>query len=184
MGENYKYKGIVAVSLTVFLVFWAVSSKYSPVVKYVINKYMIANSTSLAGRDYIKGFEGLRLVAYKDSVGIWTIGYGHTGSEVKSGYSITASQAESIFNKDISSREAQLNKLGLKLNQNQYDAVMSFLFNIGFNKFLSTTLYKKIKANPSDPTIKDEFTKWVYAGGKKLNGLVARRNEEAKTYFA
>jgi lysozyme len=69
------------------------------------------------------------------------------------------------------------------INQNQFDALVSFAYNLGVGNLKSSTLLKKVNANPSDPTIRDEFMKWVNGGGKKLPGLVKRRQAEADLYF-
>ncbi|NCC99985.1 MAG: lysozyme [Bacteroidia bacterium] len=139
--------------------------------------------TSTKGINLIKQYERCRLTAYKDSVGIWTIGYGHT-SGVKQGDTCTADQAESYFKSDLRTAENAINTMGVELTQNQFDALVSFVFNLGVGNFKSSTLYKKIKANPNDPTISDEFSKWKYAGGKELTGLLNRRNAESGLYFA
>jgi lysozyme len=70
------------------------------------------------------------------------------------------------------------------INQNQFDALVSFAYNVGTNALKNSTLLKKLNVNANDPTIRDEFKKWVKAGGKTLKGLVTRRNEEADLYFS
>ena len=70
------------------------------------------------------------------------------------------------------------------ISQSQFDALVSFAYNLGPNSLKSSTLLKKVNANPSDPTIKDEFLKWTKAGGKVLKGLVLRREAEAALYFS
>lgn len=134
------------------------------------------------GIDLIKRNEGLRLKAYRCPGGVWTIGYGHT-SGVKDGDVITKEQAEELLKKDIKEIEYKLNSLNLNLTQNQFDALVSFIFNVGWSNFKSSTLLKKIRINPDDPSIRYEFSRWVFANGKKLNGLIKRRNEEANLYF-
>lgn len=136
-------------------------------------------------KDFIKRYEGCELTSYKDSVGVLTIGYGHTGSDVKAGRTITQAEANNLFDKDIAAFEGQLNSLlvGTQVNQNQFDALLSFSFNLGIGKLKTSTLFKKVKSNPSDESIGNEFRRWVYAGGKVLSGLVRRRDEEAKWYF-
>lgn len=134
------------------------------------------------GIDLIKRNEGLRLKAYRCPGGIWTIGYGHT-SGVRDGDVITKEQAEELLKKDIKEIEYKLNSLNLNLTQNQFDALVSFIFNVGWSNFKSSTLLKKIRINPDDPSIRYEFSRWVFANGKKLNGLIKRRNEEANLYF-
>ena len=138
--------------------------------------------TSDKGIDLIKKFEGVRLNAYLDAAGVWTIGYGHT-LNVKSTDVITLDEAEHFLRQDIEFAEKEVNKHNLNINQNQFDALVSFVFNLGVGNFARSTLLRKIKSNPNDPTIRKEFNRWIYAGGKALNGLVRRRKEEADLYF-
>ena len=138
--------------------------------------------TSNKGIDLIKKYEGLRLNAYLDAVGVWTIGYGHT-LNVKSTDVITKEQAECFLRQDVEFAEKEVNRHNLNINQNQFDALVSFVFNLGAGNFARSTLLRKIKSNPTDPTIRKEFERWIYAGGKILNGLVRRRKEEADLYF-
>lgn len=137
--------------------------------------------TTTGTKNRIKKFEGLRLKAYVCAVGICTIGYGHT-SGVKAGDIITQAQADAFFEVDIATVEKQINALSLNLGQYQFDAVVSFCFNVGIGNFKGSTLYKKIKADAYDSTIPAEFKKWIYGGGKILPGLVSRREWEAKRY--
>lgn len=132
--------------------------------------------------EIIKKNEGLKLTAYLDVVGVPTIGWGSTRG-VKMGMTITRQQAEELLRKDVQVAENDVNSHNIALNQNQYDALVSFTFNLGGGNLRSSTLLKKIKANPCDPTIRAEFDRWVYAGGKVMNGLVKRRKEEAELYF-
>lgn len=138
--------------------------------------------TSDKGIDLIKKYEGLRLNAYLDAVGVWTIGYGHT-LNVKSTDVIDKAQAEYFLRQDVEFAEKEVNKHNLNINQNQFDALVSFVFNLGVGNFARSTLLRKIKSNANDPTIRKEFERWIYAGGKVLNGLVRRRKEEANLYF-
>ena len=138
--------------------------------------------TSQKGIDFIKRHEALRLNAYLDAVGVWTIGYGHT-STAKKGMTITEAEAEKLLVDDLKTAEEEINSHNLPLKQNQFDALVSFVFNVGVGNFRSSTLLKRLKANPNDPDIANQFKKWVYGNGKVLPGLVRRRNEEAKLYF-
>ena len=148
--------------------------------------------TSDKGIDFIKRHEALRLNAYLDAAGVWTIGYGHTGG-VNSGDVISEKQAEEFLRADLSTAERALNRTRLQLNQNQFDALVSFIFNVGVGRakshpkgasgFLGSTLLIKARHDVNDPTIRKEFERWVYAGGKILKGLVRRRKEEADLYF-
>jgi lysozyme len=143
-------------------------------------------TVSQRGIDLIKQFEGLRLKAYQDSVGVWTIGYGTTmyldGTRVKKGDVITEDKAEALLRIDIARRAAAVGTI--HVNQNQFDAILSFCYNVGLGAWAKSTLRKKIIQDRNDPTIRDEFMKWVNAGGKKLPGLVKRRKQEADLYFS
>ena len=145
---------------------------------------------SQTGIDLIKGFEGLRLEAYKCSANVSTIGFGSTfypdKSPVKMGDKLKDKQeAEELLRITLQSFESSVSGLfyNVNLKQNQFDALVSFAFNVGASSLASSTLYKKAKVNPNDPGIEAEFNKWVNAGGKKSKGLIARRKAEAKLYF-
>jgi lysozyme len=139
---------------------------------------------SEAGKKLIKGFEGLRLIAYQCSAGVWTIGYGHTGG-VEQGNAITQARADLLFDDDIVRFENAVNMHLQNLNQNQFDALVSLCYNIGEGQkgFAGSTLLKRAKVNPNDPLIRGEFMKWCNAGGKYNEGLHKRRTKEAKFYF-
>lgn len=127
------------------------------------------------GIDLIKQFEGLRLDAYQDSVGVWTIGYGHTQG-VKAGDKITQEQADKLLMEDLAIFQRAVNKaVYIPLRQGQFDALVSFAFNLGVGNLLSSTLLRLLNSG-QDPSA--EFGKWVNAGGKKLAGLVRRREAE------
>ena len=139
--------------------------------------------------DLIKKFEGLYLKAYLCPSSVPTIGYGsiryENGSKVKLGEVIDLKRAEDLL-------MFELNKIGSRIpnvgfNQNQFDAICSFCYNVGFANFINSTMYKLMKKNVNDPDIKTEFRKWVKArvGGEMriLNGLVRRREAEINLYF-
>ena len=136
--------------------------------------------------DLIKRFEGLRLNAYLDSVGVPTIGYGTTmypdGSKVKIGDTIVSAQAEEYLMEDVKRRSAAMGVL--PVNQNQYDALVCFVYNVGLGAFNKSTLRKKVIANSNDPDIRLQFRRWNKAGGQVLNGLTKRREAEADLYFS
>jgi lysozyme len=144
--------------------------------------------------DFIKSREGLKLTAYQDSAGIWTIGYGtiiyedHT--PVKKGDVITLQRAEQLIEGEIIAKSAKVNAaLGnARVNQNQYDALVSFAYNVGTGALLSSTLLKLVKANPADPKIRDAFMVWnkAHVNGKlvAVKGLTNRRAAEADLYFS
>lgn len=131
----------------------------------------------------IKEFEGLRLKSYRCSGGKWTIGYGHT-KDVHKGMCITKEEANKLLEEDIVYFENFLSKekYAEDITQGQWDALVSFVFNLGISNFLSSTLRKKILKDIDEPTIPDEFRRWVYSKGKVLSGLVKRREWEAQMY--
>lgn len=140
--------------------------------------------TSQKGIDLIKVSEGLELKAYKDSVGVVTIGYGSTGTHVSMGQIITAHQAEDLLRKDISRFEEGVTKLvKVTLNQNQFDALVSFSFNLGLGNLSSSTLLKKLNASDYKGASL-EFERWNRAGGKVLNGLTRRRLAEKELFLS
>ena len=130
----------------------------------------------------LKQWEGLKTKAYKDAGGVWTIGYGHTamaGSPVPyQSQVITAAEAENILLKDLVQYEAAIeNNVNVKLNDNQFAALVSFAFNVGIGAFKNSTLLKKLNQGNFD-AVPTELMKWTKAGGKKLQGLVNRRQAE------
>lgn len=139
--------------------------------------------------------EGLVLRPYRDQVGIPTIGIGSTyyenGTRVTlSDPMITKERAYSLFMNKISQFEKDVDSYTRDdLNQNQFDALVDFAYNAGSGALKTSTLLKKVNANPSDPTIRDEFNKWIYAHDAhthelvKLDDLVKRRKHEADLYF-
>ena len=130
----------------------------------------------------LKEFEGLRTRAYFCPGGKLTIGYGHTGPDVRPGDVITDYWAEHLLKSDLYDIEKQVDSLG-DFNQPQFDALVSFAYNIGFWKLKTSTLLKKIQEGANMRAIKQEFNKWVYAGKKVQPGLVKRRAWEAKRFF-
>lgn len=139
---------------------------------------------SQQGIDLIKRFEGFRSEAYLCPAGVWTIGYGHT-SDVHRGDRIDEDAAEDYLREDLDSAEGAVGKyVRVPLKQGQFDALVSFTFNLGAGNLYNSTLLKKVNRNPDDPAIRQEFEKWVYAGGRVLPGLVERRKAEADLYFA
>ncbi len=135
------------------------------------------------GLDLIKKFEGCKLSAYRCPAGIWTIGYGHTNG-VYQGQTITQYEADKMLENDVVKFEMGVRNLVGNLPDNKIDALTSFAFNLGLGALRDSTLCKKVKANPNDLTIRNEFMKWVNAGGKRLQGLVNRRQAEADLYFS
>ena len=130
----------------------------------------------------IREFEGCRLEAYQDAAGVWTIGYGHT-RDVRKGDKISLYWAGELLKRDIDGYEFHVMKLGVCKTQGQLDALVSFAYNVGLGRLRNSTLLKLIKAGASEAEIRCQFMRWVYADGKKLNGLIARREWEADRFF-
>jgi lysozyme len=134
-------------------------------------------SISPAGIALIQAHEGLRLSAYRDPVGIWTIGYGST-TGVHAGMKITRDQAILRLYHDVDNAEAAINgRVTVPLTQPQFDALVSFVFNVGAGAFRKSTLLKKLNAGDYAGATA-EFPRWVKGGGKTLPGLVVRRAAE------
>ena len=158
---------------------------------------------SPAGIYLIKQFEGFgeqlpdgKIKSYKCPAGVWTIGWGSTlypnGQKVGPNDVITRQRAEEVFLWHVSLFVKDVNFLvKTQLTQNQFDALVSFAYNVGSDVDIDTipeglgdsTLLKKVNANPNDPTIANEFNKWIKAAGKELPGLIKRRAAESKLYF-
>lgn len=138
--------------------------------------------TSYIGRTLIKTFEGYRSEAYLCPAGKWTIGYGHT-SGVKEGDTCTEEQADIFLQEDIQWAEKVVSSQKLDLNQFQFDALVSFVYNVGSGNFQNSTLLQKIKANPKDyDVIEEEWKRWKYSNKQVLKGLVRRRAAEFSLY--
>lgn len=142
--------------------------------------------TSQYGYDLLKEFEGLRLKAYKCPAGVWTIGYGHTSSAgvptVTPGMIISKESAEEILKRDVMQYEDGVRKLvKIGVTQGQFDALVSFAYNVGVSRLGQSTLLKKINSDKFDD-VPAEFMKWAKGGGKELPGLVRRRRAEVKLW--
>lgn len=138
--------------------------------------------TSYIGRKLIKTFEGYRSEAYLCPAGKWTIGYGHA-SGVSEGDTCTQEEAEIYLQEDLQWAEKVVNSQNLDLNQFQFDALVSFVYNVGSGNFQDSTLLQKIKANPKDyAAIEEEWKKWKYSNKQVLKGLVRRRAAEFELY--
>ena len=134
------------------------------------------------GLELIKAFEGCKLFAYRDSVGVATIGYGHTKG-VRMGQAITQQQADEFLREDLAGCEKQLNSLGINFRQEQFDALCSWLFNLGWANFRNSTMLKYILAGRDDVEITDQLVRWFNAGGQPLKGLKRRRIAEANIFL-
>jgi len=147
--------------------------------------YNVSNETI----ELIKKYEGFKSDAYQDVAGVWTIGYGNTfyenGSKVKRGDTITHSQAEKLLRSVVDDFAKKVtDEIRVQLTDCQFGALVSFTYNVGIEAFRRSTLLRKLNADPEDPAIRTEFSRWVRAGGKTLGGLVKRRKEEADLYFS
>lgn len=138
-------------------------------------------SLSSVGLDLIKSHEGLRTSAYQDPVGVWTIGYGHTGT-AKPGQKITEAQAGQLLRGDVGWAENAVRKnVKVPLTQGQFDSLVSFTFNLGAGALGKSDLVKKLNAGDYAGA-QAEFGKYVHAGGRVLPGLVRRRGDEAQMF--
>jgi len=128
-----------------------------------------------------ESFEGVRLSAYPDpgtGGDPWTIGYGHTGPDVHPGMTITLEQAEDLLAQDVKRAEADVNaKLTVKVNQEEFDALVDFAFNCGCGNLNNSTLLKKLNAGDFEGAAQ-EFLKWDMAAGHHMAGLLKRRQAE------
>jgi len=145
--------------------------------------------TGKKGIDIIKKWEGFRSKPYLDIAGVPTIGYGatHYGNGFRvtmADNPITMEKASELLDFMIPEYEGYVHKLVTAcLNQNQYDAMVSFTYNLGPANLKESTLLEKLNKNPNDESIAYEFSRWKKAGGKVRNGLVKRRRQEADLYF-
>jgi lysozyme len=139
-------------------------------------------SYSDAGCDLTKKFEGLRLMAYQDQVGVWTIGYGHTGREVHGGLAITQDQADVLLHSDLASAVACVNRaVTAEISQCQFDALVDFVFNLGCARLLGSTLLRHVNAGEFDLAAQ-QFLLWDHAGGVVVPGLLVRRQAEVAMF--
>ena len=133
---------------------------------------------SLEGLSLIKKFEGCKLVAYKCSAGVWTIGYGHT-TGVKEGDVCTQEEAEKLLRGDIFKFEEYVqDSVKVDLDQSQFDALVAWTFNLGPGNLRSSTMLKKLN-NGEYESVPFELRRWNKAGGKTLDGLIRRRQAES-----
>lgn len=141
-------------------------------------------NVSLAGIAFIKQQEGLRQVAYRDSAGILTIGYGHTGSDVTQGIMVTESQAEQLLLKDLETAEKCVNNcVKLSITQNQFDALISLAFNIGCGNFGQSHVLARLN-DGDDANAANDFLNWSHCNGVEVPGLLARREAEKAMFLA
>lgn len=134
--------------------------------------------TSAAGISAIRSFEGCVLLAYQDSGGVWTVGVGHTGPEVKKGLMWTRAQAEAALSKDLERFEAAVTKaVTVTLTQGQFDALTSLAFNIGAAAFAGSTLVKKLNVGDVAGAA-CQFIAWHMDNGLVNKTLLSRRAAE------
>lgn len=144
--------------------------------------------TSQKGFELIKRFEGCELTAYQDSVGVWTIGYGWTqqvnGVPVNAGMTISQACADKLLSSCAVQYEQAVDRLvTTTINQNQFDALVGFTYNLGVTALEGSTLLKKLNAGDVDGAA-DEFLRWNKAGGKVLSGLTRRRAAERELFLS
>ncbi|HCD3312149.1 MULTISPECIES: lysozyme [Enterobacter cloacae complex] len=140
------------------------------------------------GLALIKQFEGCKLTAYRDSVGVWTIGYGWTqpvdGKPIRAGMTIKQETAERLLKTGLVSYESDVSRLvKVDLTQGQFDALVSFTYNLGARSLSTATLLRKLNASDYAGAA-DEFLRWNKAGGKVLNGLARRREAERALFLS
>lgn len=138
------------------------------------------------GKNLIKEFEGFRSTAYVCPAGVVTVGYGTTrinGNPVELGTKITTDEAEQFLEQDLKGFESAVNQnVIVEITENQFDALVSFVYNVGVGNFKKSTLLKKLNAGKINEAA-DEFLKWNKAGGKTLAGLTTRRKAERKLFL-
>lgn len=137
-----------------------------------------------AGLDLIKASESLVLTAYRDPIGVLTVGYGHTGNDVKDGETITEEWANQLLRHDVSDAVACVNRnvKGIaNVTQGMFDALVDFTFNLGCASLQSSTLLSLVRVGRADLAA-EQFGRWVFAGGRKLKGLEIRREAERKMF--
>lgn len=144
--------------------------------------------TSDKGIALIKQFEGCKLTAYQDSVGVWTIGYGWTkpvdGKPIRAGMTIKQETAERLLKTGLVTYESDVSRLvKVGLTQGQFDALVSFTYNLGARSLSTSTLLRKLNAGDYAGAA-DEFLRWNKAGGKVLNGLTRRREAERALFLS
>lgn len=146
----------------------------------------MSRKTSEAGKNLIKEFEGFRATAYICPAGVVTVGYGTTriqGKAVQLGTTITTDEADMLLEEDLKSFEDAVNQnVREEISQNQFDALVAFVYNVGAGNFKKSTLLKKINAGEFNQAA-DEFLKWNKAGGKVLKGLTRRRTAERELFL-
>ena len=134
--------------------------------------------TSEEGLELIKSFEGCETTAYQDSVGVWTIGYGHTKG-VEEGQTCSIEDAETMLSEEMDEYEGYINNMvKVELEQHEFDALVAWVYNLGPTNLGESTMLKVLNDGQFD-RVPDEMRRWNRAGGQVLQGLVRRREAEA-----
>lgn len=142
------------------------------------------DKTGIWGIMLIKQFEGVRLCRYNDAVGVPTIGYGHTKTVLQLPKCISGSKAERLLRDDLRDAEWCIrNKTQGDLSSTEYDALSSFIFNLGCGNYSRSTMLRKLNAGWRGDVIAAQFLRWNRAGGRVLRGLTLRRKAEAYLFL-
>lgn len=132
----------------------------------------------------IRRFEGCVLTAYKDPVGVVTIGFGTTGPGIHMGLVITEEQAESYLEDTVDKLSSQIHSMvQVKITNNQLCALIDFSYNLGIRALYHSTLLSELNRGARDIVVSEQFLRWTHAGGTVLEGLVLRRQAEAKLFL-
>jgi lysozyme len=150
---------------------------------------LLQGATSMADMTYsdnglalTKGFEGFRADSYQDQVGVWTIGYGHTGPSVHGGQTVTADQADLLLRSDVAAAVTCVNNaVTADISQNQFDALVDFVFNLGCHALLMSTLLRDVNSRQF-ASAAAQFLLWDHAGGVVVPGLLRRRQAESALF--
>ena len=164
-------KPLIAIVMSMMLLF---------LVFYIYDSEKIMK-TSDVGVEMIKEFEGKKQVAYQDPAGVWTIGYGHTKG-VEKGQLCIEKTCDKFLREDLEEVEEYIDRLvKVELNQNQFDALVAWTFNLGPGNLKESTMLRKLNYGDYE-SVPDEMRRWNKAGGEVLNGLVRRRDAEANLF--
>ena len=146
----------------------------------------MSSKTSDKGIEFIKALEGLSLTSYQDVAGVWTFGYGSTGKDIGPNMMGTEKQAEALLRKHLATLERRLLTAipvdRIRLEQHQFDALVSLIYNVGIGAFRKSKMRGKIMAGDFEGAA-TEFDDWTKAGGRVIGGLVMRRKAEKKLFL-
>ncbi|HZY63051.1 MAG TPA: lysozyme [Edaphobacter sp.] len=143
-----------------------------------LGKQQVGYRYSAEGYALTRQFEGLRLQAYRDQAGVWTVGYGHTGLDVTEGMTVTEAEAEVLLGKDVARALACVEQaVKVELSQGQVDALVDFVFNLGCGSLRGSTLLRLVNAGEFVQAA-EEFPRWAHIAGKVVPGLLKRRLAE------